>query len=244
MNNLDKQRPDGWRDASLFSFVEDSWSNALATFHAMPEQARRLELIDSMFAQFSRNGLTNPDNYLAALLFIRAHTAYRVAAGLALATPIESYSVIRSSLEYAGYALLCQERPEAAEAWLRRDESPESLARVRREFTQARVRHVIKSFDHKVADRYQYLYDEAISWGAHPNEKALTTSLRIVHDPIEKVKALQVIMLPHGGNIHKLALRRCAEIGLCVLEIFALIYPERFQLLGIEDMFQAAKRGL
>lgn len=126
MNNLDKQRPDGWRDAPLFSFVEDSWSNALATFHAMPEQARRLELIDSMFAQFSRNGLTNPDNYLAALLFIRAHTAYRVAAGLALATPIESYSVIRSSLEYAGYALLCQERPEAAEAWLRRDEVPKA----------------------------------------------------------------------------------------------------------------------
>jgi hypothetical protein len=244
MNNLDKQRPDGWRDAPLFSFVEDSWSNALATFHAMPEQARRLELIDSMFAQFSRNGLTNPDNYLAALLFIRAHTAYRVAAGLALATPIESYSVIRSWLEYAGYALLCQERPEAAEAWLRRDESPESLARVRREFTQARVRHVIKSFDHKVADRYQYLYDEAISWGAHPNEKALTTSLRIVDDPVEKVKTLQVIMLPHGGNVHKLALRRCAQIGLCVLEIFALIYPERFQLLGIKDTFQEAKRGL
>lgn len=106
------------------------------------------------------------------------------------------------------------------------------------------MRHVIKSFDHKVADRYQYLYDEAISWGAHPNEKALTTSLRIVDDPVEKVKTLQVIMLPHGGNVHKLALRRCAQIGLCVLEIFALIYPERFQLLGIKDTFQEAKRGL
>jgi hypothetical protein len=41
-----------------------------------------------------------------------------------------------------------------------------------------------------------------------------------------------------------LALRRCAQIGLCVLETFALIYPERFHLLGIEHMFQAAKRGL
>lgn len=51
MNNLDKQRPDGWRDASLFSFVEQSWSNALATFQAMPDQIRRVELIDSMFTE-------------------------------------------------------------------------------------------------------------------------------------------------------------------------------------------------
>ena len=244
MNNLDKQRPDGWRNASLFSFVEDSWSNALATFHAMPEHVGRLELIDSMFAQFSRNGLTNPGNYFAALLFIRAHTAYRVAAGLALATPVESYSVIRSSLEYAGYALLCHKKADLSEVWLRRDESPENLAKVRREFTQARVRGAIKSLDHKVADRYRYLYDEAISWGAHPNEKALTTSLRIVDDAVEKARNLQVIMLPHGGNIHKLALQRCAQIGLCVLEIFALIYPERFQLLRIKEKFRDATRGL
>lgn len=244
MNNLDKQRPDGWRDASLFSFVEESWSNALATFHAMPGQVERLELIDRMFAQFSRNGLTNPGDYFAALLFIRAHAAYRVAAGLALATPIESYGVIRSSLEYAGYALLCHKEPDLAEVWLRRDESPESLARVRREFIQARVRDAIRSFDPELADRYHCLYGEAISWGAHPNEKALTTSLRIVDDAVENMNNLQVIMLPHGGNVHKLALRRCAQIGLCILEIFALIYPERYQLLGIEDMFEDARRGL
>jgi hypothetical protein len=244
MNNLEKQRPAGWQDASLFSFVEDSWSNALATFNAMPEQVERLKMIDNMFTRFSRDGLTNPSNYFAALLFIRAHTAFRVAAGLALATPIESYSVIRSSLEYAGYALLCHKEPDMAEVWIRRDEGVESLARVRREFTQAKVRDAIKSFDHRVAERYQYLYKETISWGAHPNEKALTTSLKIVDDPVGKVKTLQIIMLPHGGNIHKLALRRCAQVGLCVLEIFALIYRERFQLLGIEDMFQDARRGL
>jgi hypothetical protein len=87
MDNVDKQRPAGWRDAPLFSFVEDSWNNALVTFHAMPEQVGRLELIDSIFALFSRKGLTNPGNYFAALVFIRAHTAYRVAAGLALASP-------------------------------------------------------------------------------------------------------------------------------------------------------------
>jgi hypothetical protein len=243
MDNLDKQRPVGWRDASLFCFVEDSWNNALATFNAMPEQVGRLELIDSLFAQFSQHRLTNPSNYFAGLLFIRAHTAYRVGAGVALATPIESYSVSRSSLEYAGYALLCHKRPELAEVWIRRDEGTESLARVRREFTQARVREAIKSFDAKISERYQYLYDAAISWGAHPNEKALTTSLRIDQDPIKKVTTLQVIMLPHGGNIHKLALRRCGQIGLCVLEIFALIYPERFQLLGIKDKFRDARRG-
>lgn len=109
---------------------------------------------------------------------------------------------------------------------------PQSLATVKREFTQTKVRDTIKSFDHKIAKRCQYLYDQAISWGAHPNEKALTTSLRIVENPVEKAIALQVIMLPHGGDNHKLALRRCAQIGLCALEIFALIYPERFGLLA------------
>jgi hypothetical protein len=51
-------------------------------------------------------------------------------------------------------------------------------------------------------------------------------------------------MLPHGGNVHKLTLRRCAQIGLFIFEIFALIYPERFQLLGLKETFEEAKCGL
>jgi hypothetical protein len=136
------------------------------------------------------------------------------------------------------------EQLELAEVWLRRDETQESLAKVRREFTQTNVRRAIQTFDIKIAERYQYLYHEAISWGAHPNEKALTSSLRILDDAVNRERTIQVIMLPHGGKLHQLALQRCAQIGLCVLEIFALISPERFALLGINEMLKDARVGL
>jgi hypothetical protein len=153
MNNLDKQRPGGWRDSSLFCFVEDSWSNALATYHAMPEQAGLLELVDSMFARFSQNGLT-----FAALLFIRAHAAYRVAAGLALATPIESYSVIRSSLEYAGYALYATKSRRWQRSGSAGMKAPKAWQGLGGSSLRPRCARLSSRSITRIAERYQHLY--------------------------------------------------------------------------------------
>ncbi len=244
MENLDKERPPGWEGSSLFGFVEMSWSNALATYNATPDQVKKLEYIDSLFVKFSVSGLTNPKNFFAALLFLRAHSAFRVASGLALATPTETYSVIRAALEYAGYAVHCHKHPSLAEVWLRRDDTPASLARVRADFTQAKVRASIADYDKPAAQRYQHLYEETVKWGAHPNEKALTSSLQMVDDPIRREKRFEVVMLPSGGYGPKLALRRCAQIGVSIIELFFLIFPERFELLGIQAMLQEARSGL
>lgn len=242
MNNLEKERPAGWRASTLFFHIEESWSNTIASFHSMPAIASKLDHIDRLFAEFGGKGLNNPPDFFAAVMFIKCQSAFRIGAGLAFATPTESYCVMRSALEYAGYAVLCHATPGLAETWFRRDDTPASLAKVRSSFSHGKVRAAIAASDRKMAERYDLLYNEAVSWGAHPNEKALTSGAEMERGDAER--RVIVVTLPAGGNSIKLATRRCAQIGVSALEMFELVFPERFGLLGISEGLLEARHGL
>ena len=48
---------------------------------------------------------------------------------------------------------------------------------IRRTFTQTAIRDSIATKDTKLSEIYQALYERSIDFGAHPNEKAVTSSL-------------------------------------------------------------------
>lgn len=203
-----------------------------------------LQNLDSIFQNFSDNGLSNPDDPFAAILFVRAHSAFRVASGLTLSTPIESYSVMRCSLEYAGYAMLCHTQPKLGEALLRRDDTLESLRTVRAAFNLRDICLAISSSNSSISECYRHLYESVITWGAHPNEKAITSGLNIIIDDDRKVKTLQIAMLPSDGPSQRLAARHCAEIGLCGLEIFGQIFRVKFDQLGLQTLIKQTRGNL
>ena len=65
----------------------------------------KLAAIDNLFATISK-GWLNPDDEIAAMLLLRCHSAFRIAAGLAAAGQVaESFPMNRTVLEYAAYAL-------------------------------------------------------------------------------------------------------------------------------------------
>jgi hypothetical protein len=130
------------------------------------------------------------------------------------------------------------------EVWLRREDDDASRKRVRDTFTAGAIKKSIKDTDEKLGDIYSYLYDQTISNGAHPNERALTSSLEIIKDPGGDKTHKHVVLLPNGGPTMAVAMKTCAQVGIAALKICSLILPKRFEELGLNDAIKEASKGL
>jgi hypothetical protein len=54
----------------------------------------------------------------------------------------------------------------------------------------------------------------------------------------------QVAYLTDDTIAFRLLVKTVAQVGVCSLEIFRLIYRERFDITGLTDMLQKLKQGL
>ncbi|KGT72882.1 hypothetical protein MA20_47710 [Bradyrhizobium japonicum] len=220
-SNLEKGRPIGWQNSELFSFIEECWNNSLAAVGNKGISCQRLTEIDHQFESMQKQlKPTSIEELVPGLLFLRSFVAYRASIMVLLSLPTDGFPLLRSSLEYAGYALLIRGDRQLAEGWLRRDETEPSKKLVRETFTQKRIRDAIAAKDTHLSGIYQELYERTIDWGAHPNEKALTPSL--VRDSFRgDSKQIQFRMLGESGVSLDHAIRTAAQVGVCGLKIFA-----------------------
>jgi hypothetical protein len=184
--------------------------------------------------------LLNPKDILTPLFLARSHSAYRAACAAALSgqSP-ETFVLLRSSVEAAGYGLLIYQTPGLGEIWLKR---AENKGAVRAAFTVKAVRHAVEKVDTKLAGIFDMLNERAIDFGGHPNEMAITGSMSIIEEKDRKTFVIKylddnLLMLAH-------AIKSTAQAGLCSLFIFQRIFPERFELLGLKQQLQDLRRGL
>ena len=75
--------PPGWGTDELSRFWDAARCNQFGTFVNKPIY-RKLVAIDNLFVKVSKVWL-NPEDEIAAMLLLRCHSAFRVAAGLAAA---------------------------------------------------------------------------------------------------------------------------------------------------------------
>src|SRR5580704_17213896 len=95
--------PPGWGQDEVTQFLDNVRGNHLGTFANMRDAFDRLAEIDRAFTAILQ-GSRNPGSELVAMLFLRCHSAFRAASGVALAgQAVESYAVNRAALEFAGY---------------------------------------------------------------------------------------------------------------------------------------------
>ncbi len=74
------------------------------------------------------DGWLNPVDEIGAMLFLRSHSAFRVAAGLASAgQAAEAFVVNRACLEYAAYALHLHRNIPDRTVWLDRHKNAATL---------------------------------------------------------------------------------------------------------------------
>jgi len=228
--------PPGWGEDSITDFFELAQQNRFATYLQKHPLHENLCKIDNCFERVSNN-LIGHKNILAALFFVRAHSAYRAGCSLAYSTQIpESYNLLRSCLEYSGYALVILDNQALSEVFLKRHDSKEYASEVRKNFSSKKFLDAIKSKDYILHEVCNKLYNGAIEAGAHPNVNGIVSALRIEKSDEKTVLNPSYF---HGDSLTlDFALASCAQFGIASLFIFQFIWPEKFQLLGVtEELF-------
>lgn len=238
--------PPGWGNDELTNFINAASANTYATFHNLKAEYAKLSGIDAAFHEL-RNGLPdlpNAPESLAAFFVPQAHLSFLAAARLALSgQSSETYACLRLTLENALYGFYLSKKPSAAETWLCRQRGTAAKRKVRDEFKIAVLLSVLNTTDRKEGFVAETLYRETIDWGAHPNELALIQRL---NKGKGKGRTEFPITYLHRGNspASRLALKKTAQVGVCVLGVFRLVYRERFDILGLTDKLRCLRRGI
>jgi hypothetical protein len=97
--------PTGNDDKSLDRFLEVVHSNQPINRARFPAQYQIIQRIDKCFVTVGKH-LSYQKPVLVGPMFLRSQYAYKTSAGMTLAGQVaESFVMMRSCLEYAGYAL-------------------------------------------------------------------------------------------------------------------------------------------
>jgi hypothetical protein len=238
----ERQTPPSWATDPLSAFLQDAYKNRLATFANKREKYSLLAGLDQCFIDVAKDWL-NPQNEVSALLFLRAHAAFRASCEHATSGQVaEVFPMIRTCIEYAAYALHISKTPGLDEVWLRRHDSEQALKAVKSAFHPTVVLKSVEASNRKAAKVFDSLYERSIDMGAHPNERAVTGSLDIVEMEGRR-QMLQKYL--HGDGIQMdHALQTTAQAGVCALEILQDVFPARFELLGVRHKLLELRKGL
>ena len=225
--------PSEWTKDELSKFIALTHGNLFATFHEQKNCFNVLKDIDGCYLRIALH-LTNPQNLLVPFFLYRSHSAYRAACATSMCgQAVETFVLLRSCLEFAGYALLIHNKPELGELWLDRHQNEEAKKKGKQEFQIKEFRAILEKQDKKLAEIFQMFYERTIDFGAHPNERSITGNMKI-EEGEDQTKFIQIYM--HADGMEMLhALKSTAEMGLCCLHVFQRIYSERFSLLGLND---------
>ena len=240
---MPEQKPPPWGDDPLSTFFsEGEYNERVSSLNLAPIYA----LLQRLHAAFRRVEETiKKDNreelLLTRFLMVRAHSSFLAAIRLAMSGQLfESYTVLRSSIEQAWYALyIAKDRqpPERSEIWLRRNDDEASKAKCKKEFTVANVRSAHESFDSVTAKELQQLYETMIDLGAHPNPRGVLTAMSRSETDEEINYRVGILFLEPIPLLT--TLRMAVAMAVTVLKVFQLIFPDRFKLMRLDEEIQA-----
>jgi hypothetical protein len=188
--------------------------------------------------------LINPKPVMAGIMFLRCQYAYKAGAGMALSGQVvETFVMMRSCLEYAGYALAIFAAPALEAVFMGRHVSAAGMKAQKEKFKISEIRKVIASFDKKLADVFQIFYERSIDFGGHPNPHGAMSTVEMPDDPVDK--SFTTLALSTDDKVLLHAMKSVTQVGLTTLFIFQHIFKAKFELLGIRaEMDKLRKENL
>jgi hypothetical protein len=237
-------------DKSLARFLETVYANQQGNRQRFPEWYRIIQRVDDCFVKVGKH-LYNQKPVLTGPLFLRSQYAYKTAAGMTLAGQVaESFVMMRSCLEYAGYALAIfadprlEDAPSREEVFVNRHVDDASMKAQKEEFKIANIRETIAVFDQKLANIFKFLYDRTIDFGGHPNPYGMLSAMNIGMDN-EEMTSITTLALTVEATPLEFSMKSVAQVGLTSLYVFQHIFKAKFELLGVRaEMDALRKEGL
>lgn len=129
---------------NLISFLDLVVSNQKASVAKFPVQYALIRRINICLSIAGKN-LVNPKPVMCAVLFLRCQYAYKTAAGMTLSgQSVEAFVMMRSCLEYAGYALAIFNNPALEIMFVNRHVSTADMQAQKQAFRISEVKKVIE----------------------------------------------------------------------------------------------------
>jgi hypothetical protein len=234
------QPPANWGQDEVSNFLEIAHRNGYGSFVRLRQPFAKIIAIDSFYRRVIDN-LNHSRDWFAAFFVLRAHSSFLGACRLAVSGQIpEAYMLLRGCLENAQYGFYIASRPALREVWLRRHDDEASMRLVKQEFRVGTIFERLTLANAQVAEVAKNLYDRTIDYGAHPNERALMQVLNMQRGADEI--RLEVRYLSSGDEAaFGLCLKSTAQVGVCALDMFGIIFRERFEILSLMGELQTLK---
>jgi hypothetical protein len=231
--------PHSWGNDELSNYLRAYRDNQLATFANKGQSMSDLIAIDRMFQRFLINAI-NPRPFYPINFMLRAHSAFRSATAAVMGGQLyEAQALLRLCLEHAAYGYYIGANSERLELWLRRSESEEHRRAVRKAFHNDKLKDHIKAQAPVMCAQFDHLYNQLIEFGAHPNEQGYS-----LHSEISRQEGdvhFQTIYLQDDGPRLEMSMKLSGQVGLWVLHLMQLIYPERYELLGLREELETVR---
>jgi hypothetical protein len=231
-------------DKSLERFLNTIHTNQHHVRNNLPEHYSMIRHVDDCFIKASEH-LVNPKPTFCGPLFLRSHYAYKTAAGMALGGQVtESFVIMRSCLEYAGYALAIfadprlGDEPSREEVFVSRHVDDATMKAQKTAFQMPKIRKTISRVDPNLAKQFDLLYERCISFGAHPNPHGLFLAMNIDAGEDAGI-VLNTLALTGDPNALRFTMKNVVFVGLMSLHIFEKIFMEKFEILGIRAEIDA-----
>jgi hypothetical protein len=227
-----------WEKDSLSMFFANAAFNERASALNLPKVYGLLKQVHSTFncvaAAIEKDD--REELLVPRFLLVRAHSAFLAAVRLAMSgQAFEAALVIRAAIEQTWYALHIARDPrplERSTIWLQRHHSPAALMSCKKEFTVKNVRATHVALDPATAGVLSQLYDTAIDFGAHPNEKGILASLR--REETERAVTYQVGILHPEPLLMSATLKTAIEVAIGTFKVSQLIAPMQLKVLGLD----------
>lgn len=230
-------------DKSLAHFFERIHQNREGNQQRFPERYRIIRQVDDCFVEAGKH-LTDAKPIFTGPMYLRSQYAYKTAAGMTLAGQFpESFVMMRSCLEYAGWALLIFADPRLEEVFVNRHVDDASKKAQRRQFEMTNVMAKIASFDQTLSDICKDLYGRCIDFGGHPNPHGMLGTMNIDKDADLKMTGMSTFALTVEPRIIEFSMHKAAQVGLTALYIFQHIFKENFEVSGVGTKMDALKES-
>ncbi|RJP64552.1 MAG: hypothetical protein C4539_14345, partial [Ignavibacteriales bacterium] len=172
--------PRGWGDDPLSGFIELARRNTFASYSRLHVLYKLLSDIDKAYKTLTDNLINTPDWY-AAWFLLGTHSSYLGGARLSLSgQTTEAFRVLRGCIENALYGFHVSRNHESFRTWLNRHNNEVSMRAVKNEFRITCLFDELESIDKKLHRISKDLYDRTIDFGAHPNERAFSSNMKIL----------------------------------------------------------------
>jgi len=223
-----------WGKTYLTKFLDSAEKNIRISYVKLKGYFEMFENLGELLkAAVETVGYSDEKSFAIASLLGRVCGNYFAAVRLSTSGQLpECYAQLRVCIENALYAVNIHNDPTLAKVWFDRHLCDKSRKESVKLFRPSDILDKLKQFNQKLGNETARDYEGCIDFGAHPNEKSVTSNLSLSGGKI----SLDLLNTQKG--MFEACLLVCVMCGLDAIRIFNLIYPKEFKGINADQRIQ------